>query len=53
MCYGVILVTQYFFIIVNKVYIVIKPTSFLSCYIINIIFIVFKKKKIFSIMLRS
>jgi len=32
-----------FFIIVNKVYIVTKPTSFLSYYITNIIFIVFKK----------
>ena len=42
-----------FFIIVNMVYIVIKPTSFLSCYIINIIFIVFKKKIIIFIMLRS
>ena len=42
-----------FFIIINMVYIVIKPTSFLSCYIINIIFIVFKKKIIIFIMLRS
>ena len=42
-----------FFIIVNTVYTVIKPKSFLSCYIINIIFIVFKKKIIIFIMRRS
>jgi len=41
-----------FFVIVNKVYIVIKSTSFLAIYIINIIFIVFKKNYNFF-MLRS